>query len=209
MTKEIIDHLERAFVNFSSSQQLDVLIKAKNDYFKLTGTIDEDSDNYEAKMASFNDWYLTQYKSDESASSLIETYLLKNNIDSNVNRILLNMSHSIFECLGTSITGRQVFKDIITKKKFFLIKEHPEIGIIKNDLFVGRAFILDKEIKYMMIGKCFPPRNVKPILKKQAKKTKAKDDLTARYQFLMMTEKLNGKFHHYNHAPLEKIFTYE
>lgn len=59
---EIFKELERALMQYTSGNHYDDLLKAKEIYFSLTGKINEDDEDYELRMNSFNEWYLFHYK---------------------------------------------------------------------------------------------------------------------------------------------------
>ena len=61
MKEQIFDHLGKALKIYTDNEYRDILIEAKHDFFKITGNLNEDDEDYDLRMHSFNDWYLMQY----------------------------------------------------------------------------------------------------------------------------------------------------
>ncbi|MCR9206212.1 MAG: hypothetical protein NXH75_16640, partial [Halobacteriovoraceae bacterium] len=53
--------LEKVLTYYSTGDYYQSLLKAKEDYFIKTGKAFEEDEDYESRMASFNDWYVLQY----------------------------------------------------------------------------------------------------------------------------------------------------
>ena len=47
MMTAIFDHLEKALMEYSQGEHFLGLLKAKSEYFQLTGTVNEDDDDFE------------------------------------------------------------------------------------------------------------------------------------------------------------------
>ena len=68
-------HLDQAMKEYMTGNHYDTLIEAKSEYFVLTGQANEDDDDYEARMNSFNDWYILQFMSKRNTRTVIKDYL--------------------------------------------------------------------------------------------------------------------------------------
>ena len=80
MENSINQHLEKALEKYTRDNYRDVLIGAKNDFFKITGNINEEDDDYDLRMNSFNDWYLTQFCLPDEKRSPLMDYIFSSNL---------------------------------------------------------------------------------------------------------------------------------
>ncbi|MCK5884453.1 MAG: hypothetical protein KAG61_12250, partial [Bacteriovoracaceae bacterium] len=135
MSFSIVEHIESALTLFSGDKYYNELLRAKSEFSKLTGPIDEDEDDYESRMDSFNVWYLFDFKVD-SKRSVIEMYIEQNSIPHDVETALLSRNFSVFEFAGETTFRRQmVLKDILHNKKIVLPKKHIRPGLVEGDIF--------------------------------------------------------------------------
>ena len=77
MKKEIQIHLEKALDIYSGATFLPSLIEAKDTFFRVTGNLNEEDEDYESRMNSFNDWYLTNYTLSNVRRTPLKDYVLK------------------------------------------------------------------------------------------------------------------------------------
>ena len=71
-TFEVIKgHMEKALIEFSKDDHLETLLEAKREYFSLTGQANEDDEDFESRMNSFNDWYILQFVSNKRTRTKI------------------------------------------------------------------------------------------------------------------------------------------
>jgi hypothetical protein len=201
-------HLEQAMQEYMAGMHYDTLIEAKTAYFQLTGQVNEDDDDYEARMNSFNDWYILQFMSKRNTRTVIKDYLTKNQVDDRISKTLLAVNHSLFEYTGDSMKGQVVLKDLLHDKKIVLPKGHPRPAIVKNDIFTGRTLSLDDQ-SYLLSGICILPREVRSLLTKQCKKVRKQKDPAKEVEFLLRVEFLKTKWRRYGHIEASKIFVFE
>ena len=155
MDERLKRHLEEALKEYSSGLHYQTLIEAKNEYFSRTEQINDEDEDYENRMKSFNDWYILQFISRRGTHTVIKDYLMKNKnqIDDAITKTLLNINHSLFEFLDENMRGEVILKDILHNEKQALAQDHPHPVLLKNDLFVGRVLAF-KEQFYLMDGMC-------------------------------------------------------
>lgn len=207
MSPIIKHHLEKALSLFTTGEYYQILIEAKDEYFQKTGIAFEDDADFESKMSSFNDWYLLQFMPKRFERPFIREYLDKFQIAEEVAICLLNINHSLFEYTGKSFSGRHTVKDILHDKKIELAKNHDAPPMIKGDIAIGRMVSFQNE-SHLLEGMTFIPKEVRPVLKKQSKIVRKKEDLQQEYEFLIELEKLKTKWQRYGHINPEKIFTF-
>ena len=102
------EHLDKVLGLYTQGQFFSELKEAKEKYFSITGKLDEDKDEFEPRMNSFNDWYIFQYRQ-KDGSKVIEEYIRNNQLDEELSQALLNVNHSLFE-LKSPIDKKQAIK---------------------------------------------------------------------------------------------------
>ena len=132
-------HLEKALAHYSQDKYYDIMLKAKDLYLQLTGSVDDSEQDYENKMNCFNDWYLFQYRLPDQKHTVMEDYLQSYSPDETIAQAFRNFCHSLFQYLGKSFRGYFYVKDIWSKKKLILGKESP-LPLLKNDFFIDELF---------------------------------------------------------------------
>lgn len=205
---EIIEqHLEKAREEYTSGVHYETLVEARQEYFQLTGQVNEEDDDYEARMNGFNDWYLLQYISRRGTRTVIKDYLSNNTIEDTISKSLLGLNHSIFEYSGSNFSNKLVLKDLLHDTKIKLPVSHPQLGLIKSDLFIGRVITYEDE-DYLLNGICTLPKQVKSIITKECKRVRKLKDPSREIEFLLILENLKTKWRRYGHIDVTKIFVF-
>ncbi len=200
------NHLDKVLGLYTQGQFFADLKEAKDKYFSMTGKLDEDKDEFESRMNSFNDWYIFQYRQ-KDGSKVIEEYIRNNQLEEELSQALLNVNHSLFEFNRTSFRKQIVLKDILHDEKIVLKKDHPTISLMEGDVFSGRVIKFKGE-SYLLRGVCTLPQGVKSILKKQSKKVRKLNSFDEELSFLLQLESLKTKAMHYSHIDPAKIFIF-
>lgn len=205
MEKSLKEHLENVIVEYSTGKDINTLIEAKEEYFKITGKVNEDDEDYELRMNSFNEWFIYQYQS----PNLMERYIEEKGLPDPLKNSLLSLNYSFFEFLGDSFRKKLVFKDYLNDKKIYLDKNNYIPNVLKDDIFIGR-FLGPDEDAILLEGLCFIPKSVKSVIKKQIKKLKKAKKGTINIEeknaFLLHLESLKNRWARYGHIDPSKIF---
>jgi hypothetical protein len=199
-------HLDKVLNLYTHGQNLNDLKEAKEKYFHLTGKLDEDKDEFESRMNSFNDWYIFQYRQ-KDGSKVIEDYIRSGDLDDDISQALLNVNHSLFEFSVPTFGKKVILKDILHDEKIVLYKDHPTISLMDGDIFTGRV-IKYKGENFLLKGLCILPHGVKSILKKQSKRVRKLNNFDEELNFLLNLESLKTKAMHYAHIDPTKIFIF-
>jgi|SRR5690606_16191686 len=200
------NHLDKVLNLYTQGEFFSDLKEAKEKYFMLTGKLDEDKDEFESRMNSFNDWYIFQYKQ-KDGSKVIEEYIRNNDLEEDLSQSFLNVNHSLFEFTKVSFRKQIVLHDILHDEKIVLKKEHPNISLVEGDIFTGRVIKYKNE--YVLLrGICILPKTVKSALKKQSKKVRKMSSFEEELNFLLKLEALKTKCMHYAHIDPTKIFVF-
>ncbi|TDJ03668.1 MAG: hypothetical protein E2O68_09605 [Deltaproteobacteria bacterium] len=196
METKIRENFDKAILNYSKDKFKGVYLKAKDEFFDLTGSIHADHENFEQRMNSFYEWYFFNY----SESKILKDYTAKDSF-------FKDFKYSIFEFSGKNLRGRCVFKDFIGKDKVLLPKGVMPPGLTKDDIIVGR-FIALEEGHYLLPGFFILPGKVKSILKREARRIAKINDVDKKEEFLLKIETLYNRWRSYNHLDPAKIFVY-
>jgi alpha-amylase/alpha-mannosidase (GH57 family) len=200
------DHLDKVLGLYTQGEFFSELKEAKEKYFSITGKLDEDKDEFEPRMNSFNDWYIFQYRQ-KDGSKVIEEYIRNNKLDEELSQAFLNVNHSLFEFNKSSFRKQIILKDILHDEKIILKKDHPTISLMEGDVFTGRVIKYHGE-SYLLKGVCILPQGVKSILKKQSKRVRKLNSFEEELRFLLQLESLKTKAMHYSHIDPAKIFIF-
>jgi hypothetical protein len=204
---ELIDtHIDKMLTTYTQGEYFERLKQAKEAYIALTGKLDEDKDEFESRMNCFNEWYLFQWK-DESGKKIVEDYIRREQLDEDLSQAFLNVNHSLLEFSKTNFRKQIVLLDILHDEKVNLAKGHRHIGLVEDDLFIGRVIRYRSE-NYLLHGVCTLPQSIRSILKKQSKKVRKMNSFEEELKFLLSLESLKTKSMHYQHIEPSKIFVF-
>ncbi|MCM2350632.1 MAG: hypothetical protein NDI69_11485 [Bacteriovoracaceae bacterium] len=206
MLDVVHEYLDKVLSLYTQGDYFSDLKEAKDNYFSITGKLDEDKDEFESRMNSFNDWYVFQYRQ-KDGSKVIEEYIRNHDVEEELAQALLNVNHSLFEFTKTTFGKQVVLSDILHDEKVVLKKDHPTISLVKGDIFIGRV-IKYKGENYLLRGICTLPQSVKSTLKKQSKKMRKLNNFDEELTFLLQLEALKTKAMHYSHIDPAKIFIF-
>ena len=202
----IKEHYDKARIEFTSGRYYDTMIEAKQEYFELTGILHEDEEDYEMKMNSFNDWYMLRYVS-KDGGPFMKVYIENNNLGEEFYNAFIRSNYSLFEYLDKSFRGFHVFRDILHATKLSLPKDHRQLSMIKYDLVIGRILEYQK-CYYFLDGMTFIPKEVKPILAKEAKRLRKMVDPNQEYEFLIKVEKMKTVYSRFGHVEPSQFFKF-
>ncbi len=211
MINEIYDdltqYLEKALVEYSQGGHLETLLEAKKEYFSTTGQANEEDEDFESRMTSFNDWYILQFISKKGTRTIIKDFLKRHEIPEKFHQSLSNVTYSFFEYAGKNFGGKDVIKDIHFNKKYILPKEVQRLPLLKSDIFLGRILSVE-EAHFLLDGICVLPKEVKSLLKKESKKIRKMDNLVEDNKFLLNVDACKNKWLRYSHIDIHNIFQF-
>ena len=212
MNSEILKHIDAALVEFSGKEFFDDLVRAKQEFARLTGVIDEEDEEYESRMDTFNIWYIFDY-SHRAAPTVMERYIALHQLNDEVASVLRSARSSVFQFCGENLRRRLSLKDLLQKNRFPLEKGHERPGLLKGDVFIGKVFSHGEDY-FLLPVYCLLPENsisainrqIKLLLKKNAAAGLSAEQLS---QFLMKTVHLRNRYRRFTHVDPKKFFIYE
>lgn len=193
---------------YTQGPHYDTLLEAKKEYFAITGQANDDDDDFEARMSSFNEWYVLQFVSMRGTRTVMSDYLIHNPVDDFLAKSLSGVTYSLFEYVGKNLRGFDVLFDMLHDKKIVLPKGESLPSIIKDDLFVGRVLTYESQ-NFLMSGLCVIPKEVRAILKKECRKIRKLKNPGEELKFLLRIESFKTKWIRYGHVDATKIFKFD
>lgn len=201
------EHFLKALESYTQGNHYETLLEAKKEYFAITGQANDDDDDFEVRMSSFNEWYVLQFISKRATRTVISDYLMNNQIDDFLAKALTGVNYSLFEYIGKNLRGLDTLYDMLHDKKITLPKGEVLPSIIKDDIFVGRVLSYEGQ-NYLMSGLCVIPKDVRSILKKECKKIRKLKNPNEELKFLLKIESFKTKWIRYGHVDATKIFVF-
>jgi hypothetical protein len=208
MNHVLKEHFDKALGMYTTGVHYDTLLEAKKEYFEITGQANDDDDDFEARMNSFNEWYVLQFISRRGTRTVISDYLMNNPVDDILAKSLTTVNYSLFEYIGKSFRGHEVLYDMLHDKKIKLDKNVMLPSIIKDDIFVGRVLTFQDD-NHLMHGLCVIPKEVRAILKKECKRVRKLKNPNEELKFLLKIESYKTKWIRYGHVDATKIFKFD
>lgn len=182
----------------------DDILKAKEEFWRLTGKMYGDEPSFEMRMSAFFDWYV--FDKEVNGRTPLEAFLSDSDGKKEVYRDFLNNIHSIFTIKRITHDGMKV-KDLFTKNVYFLNGEDASLGFYKDAVFEGRIFSYKDDL-YLSPAQCFHPMDSKRIIKyilKMARKAGETDILPLIHRLSHM----NLKWETYRNIKVKDIYKFE
>ncbi|QDK36836.1 hypothetical protein [Bdellovibrio sp. NC01] len=203
--------IEKILNHFVSDAFKDELALAKKEFFENAGTLDENAQHYESRMAQFYDWYfftreLVGYKQTPLEACHLVRELRFTPEEMDIIEILKQHRHSLFEFIKIK-NGDVYIKDLLANKKL-IVKQSPYVfGFDPDEIFevrlipVGDSFIFTR-------GFCFHPESAKKFILSEVKRHRKDPDLDPDVMMLRLI-KMRYKFEQYKHVRPEMIYSNE
>ncbi|MDG0816728.1 hypothetical protein [Bdellovibrio svalbardensis] len=203
--------IEKILNHFVGEAFKDELATAKSEFFANAGTLDENSEHFESRMAQFYDWYfftreLLGYKQTPLEACHLVRELRFSEEELNIIEILKKHRHSLFEFIKIK-NGDVYIKDLLANKKL-VVKASPFVfGFDPDEVFevrlipVGDSFIFTR-------GFCFHPESAKKFILSEVKRHRKDPDLDPDVMMLRLI-KMRYKFEQYKHVRPEMIYSNE
>lgn len=207
--------IDRLMQYFTSGKFLAEVKSAKDDFFEKAGSFDENSMDFELKMAQFTDWYLFTRKMNGTGRVAVEMVLDDPGYgiveeDRPLYLNLRNSRHSLFEFL--KVKGEDVYvRDLFTGFKYIIRQSRVTHGFNKDEFFEARLIPHDGSFVFSN-SFCFHPSVVgKFVLKeiKRVNKLPEEDQATAREELISRLFKMKHKHEQYRHLDIHNIYSNE
>ena len=203
--------IEKILNHFVGEDFKEELAMAKKEFFENAGTLDENSEHYESRMAQFYDWYfftreLKGYGQTPLEACVMVRALRFSDEEMRTLEILKQHRHSIFEFI--KIKGQDIYiKDLLANEKL-VVKQSPWVfGFDPDELFEVRL-IPHGDTYVFTRGFCFHPESAKKYILGEVKRHRKDPDLDPDVMMLKLI-KMRYKFEQYKHVKPEMIYSNE
>jgi hypothetical protein len=203
--------IEKILNYFVSDVIKDELLMAKKEFFENAGTLDENSDHYDSRMAQFYDWYFFTRELRGYGQTPLDACQLVRDLRFSEEEIitldrLRNHRHSLFEFIKIK-NGDVHIRDLLENKKLIVKQSSYIFGFDPDEIFEARlipqgdSFIFTK-------GFCFHPESAKKFILNEVKRHRKDPDLDPDVLMLRLI-KMRYKFEQYKHVKPEMIYSNE
>lgn len=188
-------------------------VQAKNEFYDIAGMFDEQSSNFELKMAQFTDWYLFSRRLNRYELVPIQHFIEKRPInipeeEEPYYRNMANNRYSLFQFI--KLKGNDLYvKDMFSNYKL-IIKDSPvTYGFVTDEYFQARLIPhLDSFV--FTTAFCFHPAESTKFILSELKKVIKMPELEqkmAREQLLQKLFRMRNKFEQYQHVGIQEIYS--
>lgn len=206
--EKVIEKILNHFVGESFKEELSA---AKTEFFSNAGTLDENSEHFESRMAQFYDWYfftreLVGYKQTPLEACHLVRELRFSDEELNSIETLKKHRHSLFEFIKIK-NGDVYIKDLLANKKL-VVKASPYVfGFDPDEVFEVRLIPIGDSFLFTR-GFCFHPESAKKFILSEVKRHRKDPDLDPDVMMLRLI-KMRYKFEQYKHVKPEMIYSNE
>jgi len=198
---------------YASGEFSSEAVQGKNEFYEFAGIFDEQSQNFDLKMAQFTDWYIFSRPLSNFKKTPIQHLVEKRpfRIAEEDEVYYRNMSHtrySLFEFL--KFKGRDLYVCDLFSQYKHTIKDSPvTFGFVHEELFHGRLIPHEDSFVFTPAFCFHPPEATKFVLSEVKKVTKLpeSEQAEAREKLLMRLFRMRSKFEQYRHVGIQEIYS--
>lgn len=209
------DIVYRLMTHFTTGQFESEAIRARVQFSKIAGVFDEESPDFENKMAQYTDWYLfTRPLAELNETPVRES--VKGRVfdvpeaEKDYYTNLANNRHSLFEFL--KLKGADVHvKDLYSGYKLVIKDSKVTAGFEKGQIFEARLFP-DGDNFIFANAFCFHPHEATKFILKEVKKVNKMSDAerdVAREELIEKLFAMRYKHEQYRHVDVKDIYSNE
>lgn len=191
------------------------ILRAREDFRRLTGDFHDDDRSFETRMAAFLEYFLFDRPLDGRGVPPTEAWLedAAATIDDGERprfEALTQSLHGVFEIrkLGTKHGLR--IRELLTEKDYEIYERRELVGLKKGDVFDARIVPWDDE-SWVFAGTFLyhPAEARKPIRKEARRRRKEGGEAASPLQFAWDLARMLLKFERYRNVPVENIYKFD
>ena len=193
-------------VEYATGEDFPEVEKAKRDYFKITGEVNEDDESFEIRLAGFLDWYIFDRPLDgmkktpaQASYDSLDSSTPKD--ERNSYEGFLSTIHSIFQIRKFVDPGVYVV-DLFNKQRYF-VEERRSIAFSEKDILEARL-VPFRGGYYFTEALYAYPREAWKFIKGEIKKTRKEGKSVA--GLIQKLSQANLKFERYHGIDIREIF---
>ena len=207
MHKKVEFYLDQAMNALGSNDEvLQRLIAARKTYELLTGKIDEDHEECELRLLSFNEWFLFDFiDKNRQVPFIIEFLNSLNESVEEIKELFSNVRYSFFECQKKKFSSKLLLKDFVNGKKYVIHPKNFPADLVSPEIFTGRMLNVEGEV-FLFKGIRWLPKQIQTIAVKRAKKVKKLGNPYEEKKFTLNLELTATKCIQFKHVDPVEIF---
>lgn len=184
------------------------ILKAKEEFGKLTGKMYGDEPSFEMRMNAFFDWYVFDRKIDgvTQLDLLLSGDRELPDERKEVFKGFADNIHSIFIVKKITPAGMKI-RDLFTKEYYSLNSEDASLGFYKDAVFEGRV-IQYKGEHYLSPALCFHPKDSKAIIKHVLTQVRKAGETTI-LPLIHRLAQMNLKWETYRNIKVKDIYKFD
>ncbi|MBU2511791.1 hypothetical protein KJ966_10645 [bacterium] len=197
---------------YSNNQMLsNELIKARADYFSLTGKLNESDTNFTNRINAFLLWFTFDWRCHETLRTPFEMYKNESNEAVNNADFIDQLEtyerhiHSLFESIKLS-NSHAVIRDLFTQAKFEITDPDFLYGSAKGTCFETRIFKVKDDYRFSNYF-ILHPSVVKKAIKKKCKQIHKKQESVK--PFIITLHSYNTKWERYRNIDIRNIYHFD
>jgi hypothetical protein len=210
--EEIVEDLMK---HFTSNEHQSEAVKARVEFHKVAGIFDEESEDFEMKLAQFTDWFLftrNMISYDKTPIARVidgEEYPIPSEKKTHYENFS-NNRHSLFEFL--KLKGDDVYiKDLFSGYKLVIRGSKVTFGFEKDQIFEAR--LLPHEDSFVFAKAfCFHPHEATKYINKEVKRVKKlpeEERDRGREELIEKLFRMRYKHEQYRHVDVKDIYSNE
>lgn len=187
------------------------LLRAKAQYFELTGEVNEEDKSFEMRMTSFLDYFLFDRPSPLSgktpAQELFEDKETKDGVSAALAyRGFTETIHGLFEVRKLS-SGSIRVRELFGAKDYEVTERRQMAGLAKGDLLEARLIPFEGHLLFSNAF-CYHPKDVGRLIKKEVQRRKKKEPNRPPEDLTWECAKMALKAERYRQIAIEKIYDF-
>jgi hypothetical protein len=218
LRREYFGLIDKCLQYFVVDTFLEELTRAKNIFFESSAVVEENTQEYEARMAQFFDWYFFDYELMGIGLTPLNSHGMIRGLrlDDKENALLRDLKrvrHSLFEPIKLK-ESTWVVRDLLKGDKL----EIPDCSFTfeQNEIFEARLFpVYKKEGGFLSSGKelwtfsrgfCFHPSEAVKFIQQEIKKHRKNPDYSANEMMLKLL-KMKYRAERLKHMRIDMIYS--
>jgi hypothetical protein len=200
-------------ISFASTEPRKAdLIAAKAEYIRATGEVFEDDKMFEARMASFLDYYLFDRPSPlNGLTPAAELYRERQGVaapeEANAFRSFTETVHGVFEVRKIA-KGMVRLRELFSGKDFDVTERRTTAGLESGDILEARLVPFGGHLLFSAAF-CFHPRVTSKSIKAEIKRRKKKEPERSPREFAWECARRALNLERYKQIAVEKIYDFE
>lgn len=205
-------YLDELIVFASTEARKPELLKAKAEFFQLTGEVFEDDKSFEMRMACFLDFYLFDRINPTTSKTPAKEFFdlgagTPDPERDSVLRAFTETVHGLFEVRKLA-KGLVRLRELFSDKDYDVTERRSIVGLQKGDILEARLIPFGGLLIFSAAF-CYHPREATKIIKKEVKRRRKKEPERPPLDLTFEAAKRAIKADRYRQIAVEKIYDFQ